>query len=315
MGAVTNTEAIWREVVGDDLYEDEEDRRRHEELMALDEEDNLSDSMSDQEFLDVEDAEQYNQRYGRHGKDMTGAATTGTLHLEEERKQEEEEYWEAPDFVEVPLDQPARYRYIKYRGLQSFRSSPWDPKENLPIEYSTLYQFEDYFGLVKNTLQQHETRLQCDGDWVYQNLDGSEGHDRVLEAGSFIEVIVMGVSNSWMTQRMASQPVLLSSLLPHEEKLTVMHSTVQRSSTWYPHTVRSRDLFVAHVGFRHVLIHPLFADPALKCDKSKYTKYVPPTGFYTCSFYAPLCYRPTPLLLFKPRTQMNEVGEEAGSEV
>lgn len=70
MGTINNTEAIWREVVGDDLYEDEEDRRRHEELMALDAEDNLSDGMSDQEFLDVEDAEDYNRRYGHLNKQV-----------------------------------------------------------------------------------------------------------------------------------------------------------------------------------------------------------------------------------------------------
>lgn len=70
---MTNTEAIWREVVGDDLYEDEEDRRRHEELMALDDEENLSDEMSDQEFFDAEDAEDYNRRYGvNHKRAMTG---------------------------------------------------------------------------------------------------------------------------------------------------------------------------------------------------------------------------------------------------
>ena len=209
--------------------------------------------------------------------------------------------------MEVPLEQPARYRYIKYRGLQSFRSSPWDPKENLPLEYSSLYQFEDYFGLVKNTLQQLETRNQCDGDWIYQNIDGSEGHDRVLEAGTYIEITLMNVSPQWVTQKPGYLPIILSSLLPHEEKMTVMHSSIQRSSTWYPQTVRSRDLLVAHIGFRHFLIHPLFADPGLKCDKSKYIKYVPPTGFFNCSFYAPLCYRPCPLLLFKPRNQMTEV--------
>lgn len=42
-----NTEAVWREVVGDELYEDEEDRRAHEQLMALDAEANLSDSDAD----------------------------------------------------------------------------------------------------------------------------------------------------------------------------------------------------------------------------------------------------------------------------
>ena len=53
-----NTEAVWREVVGDELYEDEEDRRAHEQLMALDAEANLSDSDADMDF----DAEDFNRQ-------------------------------------------------------------------------------------------------------------------------------------------------------------------------------------------------------------------------------------------------------------
>lgn len=56
-----NTEAVWREVVGDELYEDEEDRRAHEQLMALDAEANLSDSDADMDF-DAEDYEDFNRQ-------------------------------------------------------------------------------------------------------------------------------------------------------------------------------------------------------------------------------------------------------------
>ena len=306
-GTADNTEAIWREVVGDELYEDEEDRHAHEALMALDQEMALDDEMSEQEDFDVEDYEDFNrQNKQRTRAVLTGGREDGDLHAEEERKEEEEEYWEAPDEQEVPYDQPARYRFLKYRGLQSFRNSPWDPKENLPVEYASLYQFEDYAALLRSLAQEQEERKAAGCDWEHELEDGTLVHEPMIEPGSYVEIVIADVSRVWMAGRPIGLPVVCSALLPHEEKLTVMHGSIQRSSTWYPQTVKSRDLLVAHMGFRHFLIHPLFADVGLKCDKSKYIKYLPPTGFYNCSFYAPMSYRPCPLLLFKPRRSMEE---------
>ncbi|OXB58098.1 hypothetical protein ASZ78_012503 [Callipepla squamata] len=61
-----------------------------------------------------------------------------------------------PDEVDTPRDVPARVRFQKYRGLKSFRTSPWDPKENLPRDYARIYQFQDFFRTRKHLFRQIE---------------------------------------------------------------------------------------------------------------------------------------------------------------
>lgn len=52
------------------------------------------------------------------------------------------------------MDVPARVRFQKYRGLKSFRTSPWDKYENLPIEYARIFQFEDIKKTFKRILKE-----------------------------------------------------------------------------------------------------------------------------------------------------------------
>ena len=50
------------------------------------------------------------------------------------------------------MDMAARIRFQKYRGLKSFRTSTWDPKENLPSDYARIFQFENFLRTRKRVL-------------------------------------------------------------------------------------------------------------------------------------------------------------------
>lgn len=45
--------------------------------------------------------------------------------------------------VDTPADIAARTRFGKFRGLRSWRTSAWDPKENLPREYARVFAFQN----------------------------------------------------------------------------------------------------------------------------------------------------------------------------
>jgi 40S ribosome biogenesis protein Tsr1 and BMS1 C-terminal len=45
--------------------------------------------------------------------------------------------------MDTPTDVAARVRFGRYRGLKSWRSSGWDPKESLPPEYARVFAFEN----------------------------------------------------------------------------------------------------------------------------------------------------------------------------
>jgi pre-rRNA-processing protein TSR1 len=99
----------------------------------------------DDHDIEVEDGESDNE----DGFSLAGSilnAQTGTAAVEEKKRiramaKEDQEF---PDEMDTPADVSARQRFGRYRALQSFRSSPWHPKENLPQDYARIFQFENF---------------------------------------------------------------------------------------------------------------------------------------------------------------------------
>jgi hypothetical protein len=94
--------------------------------------------------------------------DMDDLASTVSIRKKSLIRDKPEE--ENEDFVDTPIDIPARQRFARYRALQSFRTSHWNPKENLPSQYGRIFQFSDMKGMQRRLLHQLDdlSRQQID---------------------------------------------------------------------------------------------------------------------------------------------------------
>jgi len=170
-----------------------------------------------------------------------------------------------PDEVDTPLHVPARERFARYRGLKSFRTSQWDPYEELPRDYGRCFMLEDWRGMGRRM----EKRLKED--------EGAEVSDQSIpsalsyltatlisrQAGTRVLVHLSNVPRRVVEEHNPSNPFVLFGLLKHEHKYSIMHFTVQRN-TENNDTVRSKDPLVLQQGFRRFKINPIFSQHTVR---------------------------------------------------
>ncbi|XP_035198759.1 pre-rRNA-processing protein TSR1 homolog [Oxyura jamaicensis] len=188
-----------------------------------------------------------------------------------------------PDEVDTPRDVPARVRFQKYRGLKSFRTSPWDPKENLPRDYARIFQFQDFFRTRKHLFRQIE-KEEAEGALV----------------GWYVTVHVCNVPVSAMESFRAGKPLVLFALLPHEQKMSVLNFLVRRHPT-SGEPVRAKEELIFHCGFRRFRASPLFSQHT-SADKHKLERFLRPDAALVVTVYAPITFPPASVLLFKQRS-------------
>ncbi|KAI3745719.1 hypothetical protein L6452_08125 [Arctium lappa] len=200
---------------------------------------------------------------------------------------EDEEY---PDEVDVPVDVPARKRFAKYRGLKSFRTSSWDPKESLPPEYARIFAFDNFTRTQKHVLS--------------KALDMEQGsEDECVPANSYAKLHITDVPihiASKLCVLVKTMPIIACGLLQHESKISVLHFRVKKHET-YSEPIKAKEELIFHVGFRQFVTRPTFASDNFNSDKHKMERFLHAGRFSIASVYAPISFPPLPLIVLKSR--------------
>ncbi|XP_072326117.1 pre-rRNA-processing protein TSR1 homolog [Scyliorhinus torazame] len=186
-----------------------------------------------------------------------------------------------PDEVDTPKDVAARVRFQKYRGLKSFRTSPWDPKENLPRDYARIFQFQNFARTKKRIFNEIE--------------EEQEG----AMPGWYVTVHICNVPNSVMESFKSQVPLVLFTLLPHEQKMSVIHFLLRRHPN-NTEPIGSKEEMVFHCGCRRFRAPPLYSQHTA-ANKFKYERFVRSNNTMVGSMYGPIIFPPASVLMFKQR--------------
>ncbi|XP_035241528.1 pre-rRNA-processing protein TSR1 homolog [Anguilla anguilla] len=231
-----------------------------------------------------EEEEEEEEEVSSTGRDQPGQRYDENMD-EAEEGEELRRYREArandmfPDEVDTPIDTPARIRFQRYRGLKSFRSSPWDPLENLPPDYSRIFQFQSFERSRRRVLA--EAAQEEEGAMV----------------GWYVTLHIADVPPSVMESFQAGKPLVLVSLLPNEQKMSVMHMLVRRHPA-NTEPIKAKQELVFQCGFRRFRASPIFSQHT-SADKHKMERFLQAGTPTVVSVYAPITFPTAGVLLFK----------------
>lgn len=262
----------------EEIISDVSDDEDEEEAMDVksETESEASNSESEEEYESVTVSE-----FGGDAKKYD-AKMDLTIEEEERQKLKDARMEELfPDEVDVTSETPARIRFQKYRGLKSFRTSPWDPKENLPLDYAKIFQFQNF---------QH-TRKR-----VFHNSREQEG----ALPGWYVTLFVKNVPKSMMESRNATHPLILYGMLPHEQKISVLNFLLKRPNMvpYEMKPIKSKEELIFHCGYRRFKCCPIFSQHT-NGTKHKFERYFQPDATVVATSFAPILFPPCATIVFK----------------
>lgn len=259
------------------------------------------------------------------------------------RRKNQQEDLEFPDEVEIGEDDKASERFQRYRSLKSFRKSYWDPKENLPESYGTIYHFSSFRATQNDVVADAKDVIKVANevgrswwggaptsngsadmeDEANEDLELLEG---CVSSGAYVTITVEGVNSSAFSLLSSHSVICAVGLLPHENKVSVMHiACSQTTKCEQPEDtpIKSKDILTFRCGWRTWQSRPVFSQNNINSDKHKFERYLPTGGtFFAATVFGPATYSPCPVLVFREptgvtggnRRQLVAVGSTLGAD-
>lgn len=254
----------------------------YQEAWIPDEEE-LSDNLEEENDDEIEAESEYEM----DDEDVTEDNQLDEMMIEEDEMEQQEvvkREIQFPDEIDTPADTAARVRFARYRGLKSFRTSPWDPQENLPPEYSRIFQFKNF--------QQTKKKIMSDIP------------DIGADPGLYVRVYVKDVPKEYHPMILQSNPNLVA-ILKHERKMTVMNLVIKAlPEVETPIKAKEELLFI--VGYRKFLAKPIFSSHTIS-SKYKSEKFLYNDRAMVATLFAPVTFPPAPVLVFRRRSNQYDM--------
>ncbi|CAI5993375.1 unnamed protein product [Closterium sp. NIES-64] len=197
---------------------------------------------------------------------------------------------EFPDEVDTPDDIPARQRFAKYRGLKSFRSSLWDPKDAQGNKGRGQQCSMSHIPLTKTSFP---------SPFPHPNLPSAAHRSPSLPNTHAFSPLTTGrgCRRSWMSgwqqwiearclERLPHEstncglPIVVTGLLQHETCMTVLHFSMKKADSFAP-PIKSKQRLLFHCSFRRFYTRPTFSTDDINLDKHKFERFLLPGSYPT----------------------------------
>ncbi|KAI8376255.1 uncharacterized protein BYT42DRAFT_498260 [Radiomyces spectabilis] len=286
-------QAAWIVDEEDEEYSEYEDDDEEEmvdaDIGTMDDGDDVEPAEGMSSFPDDDEYEEIEME-GKNNDDDEFDAEEEARQYEEylkSRQKEFENHKEFPDEIDTPMHIAARERFARYRGLQSFRTSPWDPYENLPIDYARIFQFENY--------------LRTKSRVVSQAIVGN------VKPGNRITLWIKNVPKGAYEMYDVERPYIVFGLLQYEHKMSLLNFQITRDNA-YEEPVRSKDPMVLHVGFRRYAVRPIYSQNTNKSTNNvhKFERFLRMGRSSIATVYGPVVFGKVPCMFYKETDDINE---------
>lgn len=259
----------------DDEYTDDDSDEDDENMEAAADEGESEEEEDTEDYETMTVTSEANMDEGYDEKNFNWAEEQETI--KKMKVARTDEMW--PDEVDTPIDQLAKTRFQKYRGLKSFRTSPWDPKENLPADYGKIFMFQNFNRTKKAVLAQEAL------------IEGAEVGQHVT---IYIKDVPKHLINPYLDDK--SRQLIVYGMLPHENKMSVLNFVVKRHSLGHQDAIASKERLIFHCGYRRFAACPIFSQHT-NGGKHKYERYWRAGSTVVMTVFAPIFFPPSSVVV------------------